>query len=655
MENFPTLDNLASASFQSLGHYPYRNQQNQQNQQQVQEQAHLGTDKQSAGQISSLMFDIPALNNGNADVTQSGPLSAPVVSAMNAGNYPLALDPMHLQGSGSFGGFGRQSVDRTGHGVGTDNVALGMSGTGSGMTSSQLSIHGLAGTNNAGFISSPLSTPLSIPNSMQPTQPLHTNMPLIPPARPYNMMFGMPALPDAPMYDDRMHGSWLRIRQPIDYVAPLKKPMNSFLLYSAERRVQLRQTHPDLNTTQQSTILAREWATLAEDEKERYRAEAKQLRDDYNARRAELSLKLQQQLNQQHIGMMGQSLQSAVHGDLLSQSVMDGHGPLHASFGMHQPFNTGLPMAHSQFPQLPVGGQKQDESYVHVPTSMSGQLSFDPALALDQSANHVQPLTAGRNTPQTLDIGAPGFLPNIYDRRDTKWQDLVANTELRPNTAPSYGALRPASSMSQHAYEYQRQPAYKQPAYDDHDVLTTNMLTTSNLFDNPFDTAIQTPLDAPDAKFTHSSVNLSDLRTNPLDYDSQNIGLPNMNAASDIYGERHMGPSSKASSAGASTKRTRMSPPPKRARKKSKKDPSAPKHPMSAFLYYLTSERPRLADQLGDMSIGQQTKIIAKYWKALDENDRAPWEKLAKHDKDRYARERREYQGETRRSVNTLN
>ncbi|KAJ2481149.1 High mobility group [Coemansia sp. RSA 2131] len=651
MENFPTLDNIASASFQTLSHYPYRQQQNQQNQQQAQEQARLGTDKQN-GQVSGLLFDIPVLSNG-ADVTQSGPLSAPVVSAMNAGNYPLALDPMHLQGSGSFGGFGASgpSMDRTSHGVGTD-VGLGMSGpgTGSGLTSSQLSMHGLAGTNSAGFMSSPLGTPLSIPNSMQPTpQPLHTNMPLIPPARPYNMMFGMPALPDAPLYDDRMHGSWLRIRQPIDYVAPLKKPMNSFLLYSAERRVQLRQTHPDLNTTQQSTILAREWATLAEDEKERYRAEAKQLRDDYNARRAELSLKLQQQLNQQHIGLMGQSLQNAVHGDMLSQSVMDGHA-MHASFGMHQPFNTaGMTMGHSQFPQLPQG-QKQDESYVHVPTSMSGQLPFDPALALDSSANHVQALT-GRNTPQTLDIGAPGFLPNIYDRRDNKWQDF--GTELRPNTAQSYGALRPASSMS-HAYEYQRQPAYKQPVYDDHDILTSTMLSTNNLFDNPFDPVSQPPLDTSDAKFTHSSMNLSDLRTNPLDYDSQTIGLSttNMHAASDIYGERHM--SSKASSAGASTKRTPSSPP-KRARKKSKKDPSAPKHPMSAFLYYLTSERPRLADQLGDMSIGQQTKIIAKYWKALDENDRAPWEKLAKHDKDRYARERREYQGETRRSVNTLN
>ncbi|KAI8324266.1 HMG-box, partial [Martensiomyces pterosporus] len=89
--------------------------------------------------------------------------------------------------------------------------------------------------------------------------------------------------------------------------------------------------------------------------------------------------------------------------------------------------------------------------------------------------------------------------------------------------------------------------------------------------------------------------------------------------------------------------RGRLSSPVKRARKKSKKDPDAPKHPMSAFLYYLTSERPRLADQLSDMSIGQQTKVIAKRWKSLDESDRAPWEKLAKHDKDRYARERREY------------
>ncbi|KAI7828365.1 high mobility group box domain-containing protein, partial [Kickxella alabastrina] len=64
---------------------------------------------------------------------------------------------------------------------------------------------------------------------------------------------------------------------------------------------------------------------------------------------------------------------------------------------------------------------------------------------------------------------------------------------------------------------------------------------------------------------------------------------------------------------------------------------------MSAFLYYLTSERPRLAKHIGDMTIGQQTKLIAKQWKVMDDNKKAPWEKMARSDKDRYARERREY------------
>ncbi|KAJ2908542.1 hypothetical protein GGI21_002781 [Coemansia aciculifera] len=108
------------------------------------------------------------------------------------------------------------------------------------------------------------------------------------------------------------------------------------------------------------------------------------------------------------------------------------------------------------------------------------------------------------------------------------------------------------------------------------------------------------------------------------------------------------GISTSATATGSSKALARMSSPPKRARKKTKKDPDAPKHPMSAFLYYLTSERPRQAEYLTDMSIGQQTKIIAKQWKTLDEADRAPWERLAQNDKDRYARERREYHGENK-------
>ncbi|KAJ2484310.1 hypothetical protein EV174_002535 [Coemansia sp. RSA 2320] len=368
------------------------------------------------------------------------------------------------------------------------------------------------------------------------------------------MMFGIHGLPEPRMlYDDRMSlpplphngGNWLRIRQPIDYVAPLKKPMNSFLLYSAERRVQLRQTHPDLNTTQQSTILAREWASLPEEEKEKYRAEAKQLRDDYNARRAELSLKLQQQLNQQHLNM---SLDATAHG----------------------------------------GGYACD--------------------AENQSA-------------------------------DSRWQEfnLAGSDSLRDNTAISqqYGLPRPPSSVSQYvnANDLGQQRFQQQRSYADADGLSSTMLNSSNgLFGTTFDSIIQ-PSD-----FGGGMPGFSSSGSKTLNHASSYASF------SDASG----GGSSSAELAAASKQRARLSSPIKRARKKTKKDPDAPKHPMSAFLYFLTSERPRLAEQLSDMSIGQQTKIIAKQWKELDENDRAPWERLAKHDKDRYARERREYHSENR-------
>lgn len=107
-------------------------------------------------------------------------------------------------------------------------------------------------------------------------------------------------------------------------------------------------------------------------------------------------------------------------------------------------------------------------------------------------------------------------------------------------------------------------------------------------------------------------------------------------------------PADSAAATSAKGARARISSPARRTRKKAKKDPDAPKHPMSAFLYYLTSERPKQADQFGDMSIGQQTKIIAKQWKELNEAEREPWEELAKNDKERYARERREYHSEAR-------
>ncbi|KAJ2061661.1 hypothetical protein GGI17_002925 [Coemansia sp. S146] len=533
------------------------------------------------------------------------------------------------------------------------------------------------GSNGHDFMGSPLSSSLSGLPVMGAAQPMpqhgHPNIgtPLAPYARPYNMMFGIPGLTEPRMlYDDRMSlpplphngGNWLRIRQPIDYVAPLKKPMNSFLLYSAERRVQLRQTHPDLNTTQQSTILAREWASLAEEEKEKYRAEAKQLRDDYNARRAELSLKLQQQLNQQHINMSlsqppplppppshlhGQPMSHQQPLDMLDSNMASGDHHMHAhpasSFGFHQQFSgAGMNLAHTPF------------------------------------------------TPTT-----PGAAPN------SRWRefDLAASDNLHESIAvvQHYGIPRSSSNVSQYvgAGDFgqqrfsQQQQQQQHYGYNDTDSLRSNMLnSTAGIFGGNYDSALHTsdfsngmaviskalnPVASyasfadiggipriESGIFEYEQERNSEVRDDINQHVSEhtagysaitqdpspgralaNAGDPSAGGASGSIGAN-------TSTATSSKARGRLSSPAKRVRKKTKKDPDAPKHPMSAFLYYLTSERPRLAEHLSDMSIGQQTKIIAKQWKTLDENDRAPWEKLAKHDKDRYARERREYHSEDR-------
>ncbi|KAJ1797715.1 hypothetical protein LPJ59_002956 [Coemansia sp. RSA 2399] len=297
--------------------------------------------------MPNLLFDMPPLSSSGLDMASTASVSTLPISQIESarlttttttttGYHPLTFDGMAFSNTRSI----PASTDANSSGDSTVNVSSGSIDEAPGLNQHNITAnHSIsvgavpplpnfqfAMANGAtGFSNSPLSASLGslhVPGNGQPLPPpLHqqgptfrSNTPSLPQqARSYNMMFGIPGMNGEPrgLYDDHVAlppfphngGSWLRIRQPIDLVTPLKKPMNSFLLYSAERRVQLRQTHPDLNTTQQSTILAREWASLQEEEKEKYRAEAKQLRDDYNARRAELSLKLQQQLNQQHLNL----------------------------------------------------------------------------------------------------------------------------------------------------------------------------------------------------------------------------------------------------------------------------------------------------------------------------------------------------------------
>jgi len=76
----------------------------------------------------------------------------------------------------------------------------------------------------------------------------------------------------------------------------------------------------------------------------------------------------------------------------------------------------------------------------------------------------------------------------------------------------------------------------------------------------------------------------------------------------------------------------------KRKKKKHKKA-NAPKHPMSAFLFYLTAVRPDYSEKYPGNTVGTISRIIAERWRSLTPEERAPYEKQAAEDKARYARE----------------
>ncbi|KAJ2744562.1 High mobility group [Coemansia sp. BCRC 34301] len=766
----------------------YRQQQQQQQQRpllqhrashpHIEQAGYASENKSPMSQVQHLLFDMHSFNSTPPDTTsinhptasmQLGNIGTPA----SVGNYPLSLDTASMRSSATFPG-AASNMYNDGTGNNSGNVIDSSAATSSHHLAASSSLPPTSlpltaqpsqvASNGHNFMGSPLSTSFSGLSAMGAGQALsqhgHSNVgtPLAPHMRSYNMMFGIPGLTEPRMlYDDRMSlpplphngGNWLRIRQPIDYVAPLKKPMNSFLLYSAERRVQLRQTHPDLNTTQQSTILAREWASLAEEEKEKYRAEAKQLRDDYNARRAELSLKLQQQLNQQHINMsLGQPPPPPLphlHGhnmshqpllDTLDPNVVSGdqHAHVHqaSSFGLQQQFSgPGIHVAHTQFSPTNSGGpnlhtpiatfvqtpQEDVLAQAHAATAshIAEAFHFEHALStIDPSAmtgggGHFHGLTLGRSTPQALDVPArsSGYVGDLDKQgpADSKWRefDLTASDNLHNCTAAarSYGIPRSSSSVSQcigsSDFGQQRLSQQQQHyGYNDAENLRSNILssTTTGLFGSTFDGAIQTGdfgssvagISSAGSKTLNHAASyasfddvsgMSRIESSMFDYEKERTNEFRDDANRNIsehaagHGTASQDPSHSmalfsagdSSSGGLGTNtattipskaRARLSSPPKRTRKKTKKDPDAPKHPMSAFLYYLTSERPRLAEHLSDMSIGQQTKIIAKQWKTLDETDRAPWERLAQNDKDRYARERREYHGENRHTETAI-
>jgi len=79
--------------------------------------------------------------------------------------------------------------------------------------------------------------------------------------------------------------------------------------------------------------------------------------------------------------------------------------------------------------------------------------------------------------------------------------------------------------------------------------------------------------------------------------------------------------------------------------KKAKKDPNAPKKPMTSFMYYSTENRSRVKKENPDASFGEIAKIIGLKFRELDGEELKKYTSKASADKERYRKAMEKYEG----------
>ncbi|KAG0309563.1 Non-histone chromosomal protein 6 [Dissophora globulifera] len=82
---------------------------------------------------------------------------------------------------------------------------------------------------------------------------------------------------------------------------------------------------------------------------------------------------------------------------------------------------------------------------------------------------------------------------------------------------------------------------------------------------------------------------------------------------------------------------------PKKRKRKAKKDPAAPKNPMSAYLLFCEEWREKVKAQNPESSFGELGRLLGEQWRSYSDDQKAPY--IAKHEKAkaRYATEKAAY------------
>ena len=86
-----------------------------------------------------------------------------------------------------------------------------------------------------------------------------------------------------------------------------------------------------------------------------------------------------------------------------------------------------------------------------------------------------------------------------------------------------------------------------------------------------------------------------------------------------------------------------MAPGERKKSSRKKKDPDAPKRSLSAYMFFAHENRDIVRAENPGISFGQVGKLLGEKWKALNSEDKLPYENKAEADKKRYEKEKAEY------------
>ncbi|KAK1926568.1 putative nonhistone protein 6 [Papiliotrema laurentii] len=97
-----------------------------------------------------------------------------------------------------------------------------------------------------------------------------------------------------------------------------------------------------------------------------------------------------------------------------------------------------------------------------------------------------------------------------------------------------------------------------------------------------------------------------------------------------------------------STKAAAKAAPVKRGKKD--KDPNKPKRALSAYMFFVQDWRDRIKSENPDVTFGEVGKLLGAKWKEMSPAEKKPYEDKAEADKVRAARQKKEYEGDSKKA-----